>query len=56
MSDQMNCGGFHSVTSSLVSEVGLTLCKLLHGRLLSESGQGVARANLSARQAKERDF
>ncbi len=53
MSDPMIYENSHSVTSSPALEFGHTHCDKQDGPMISPSGQEVAHANLSARQAKE---
>lgn len=53
MSHQMTYADSRNATSSPVSECGHSPCAVQDGRMTNQSGQEVARANLSARQAKE---
>jgi hypothetical protein len=52
MSCQLTLLDIHNATSSLESECGRLLFAAPDGRIIALSGQEVARANLSARQAK----
>lgn len=56
MSNQTICENSLSATSSPELASGVTLCASLGGRTTDPSGPGHARANLSARQAKEMDL
>lgn len=56
MSHQMTCADSHNATSSPVLECGHSPCAVQDGRMINQSGQGVARVSLSARQAKEMDL
>lgn len=56
MSNPTICEDSRSVTSSLELASGATLCALQGGQTTDPSGQGHARASLSARQAKEMDL
>lgn len=56
MLHQTICADLPSVTSSPESESGAMLCDKLDGQMIGRSGQEVAHANLSARQAKEMDL
>ena len=51
-SDQMSLWDIHNATSSLELASGRWLCVAPDGRIIGLSGQEVARASLSARQAK----
>jgi hypothetical protein len=55
-SAQTICGDTPSVTSSQESASGRTPCDRQDGPTTDPSGRAVVRANLSARQAKERDL
>ena len=52
----MTLNNTHNATSSQVSEFGHMHCEKLDGQMTNMSGQGVAHANLSARQAKAMDL
>ncbi len=53
MYDQMNLLDSPNATSLLESVVGAVRSDLLDGKMISQSGQALVRANLTARQAKE---
>lgn len=52
----MTLNNTHNATSSRVSEFGHMHCEKLNGQTTNQFGQGVAHANLSARQAKAMDL
>jgi len=52
MSYRLNCKGLHNVIFSRVSGFGRSHCVLRGGPMTDQSGQAVALASLSARQAK----
>ena len=56
MCDQMNLQDIGSAISSQVLVVGRLHCASQDGRMIERSGQEAAHANLSARQAKEKDL
>ncbi|VDY33457.1 Uncharacterised protein [Morganella morganii] len=56
MSHQMTYADSRNATSSPVSGCGHSPCAAQDGRMINQSGQEVARASLSARQAKEMDL